>query len=100
MAGHPRIRPLLLGTLCALQTADFVLTWLLVSGQVHRDVYEANPLANAVLARGGWVGLGAFKLSCAALALGTALLVWRLRPATGARLTGVLSLAMLLVVGY
>src|SRR5262249_36530688 len=81
MAALPGMRSLLLGTLGALQAADFVLTWLLVSGQVHQDVYEANPLANAVLARAGWLGLAAFKLGCAGLALGTALLVWRLRAA-------------------
>jgi hypothetical protein len=100
MAASSRTRFWLLGTLLLLQVADFALTWALVSGRVHQDVYEANPLANAILARGGWVGLGAFKFACAALALGTVLLVWQRRPGTGARLTAGLSLAMLTVVGY
>jgi hypothetical protein len=82
-----------------LQGSDLSLTYLLLE-RPQPDVYEANPLAAAVLARHGWAGLGALKLLCCLAAVAAALLVCRRRAATGAALLAGLCLAMAGVVGY
>src|SRR5262245_42074091 len=98
---HPR-RPLfvLVGCLILLQAADFCLTWRLLASGVRGDVYEANPLANHVLSRFGWLGLAGFKSACSMVALSAVLLVCRHRAAAGARLLVLLCMVMAGVVGY
>src|SRR5262245_51999307 len=93
----PRHR-ILIASFLALHVLDFFLTWLLLSQSAQ--VYEANPLANRILASHGWLGLGMFKLACSAAALLAGLAVWRLRPASGQRLFQAMSLVLLGVVGY
>jgi hypothetical protein len=82
-----------------LSVLDLLLTWRLVEAP-HSRVYEANPLAAAVLLRFGWLGLGVFKTVCVASGLGAIVLVNRWRPALGLRLLGLLCPALLGVVGY
>lgn len=83
-----------------LQGMDFILTGLLLSGQVRMDVYEANPLAQRILTAGGWLALATFKALCTLVALAAAVLVLRWRPETGRRLLAGLCLVLLGVVGY
>src|SRR5262249_53420370 len=98
----PRLRRCCLALACCLvllQGADLSLTYLLLA-RPQPDVYEANPLAAAVLTRHGWAGVGAFKLLCCLVTVAAALLVCRRRAAAGARLLVGLCLVMALVVGY
>src|SRR5262245_2234718 len=88
------------GCLVLLQGVDFLLTWTLLEGGVRSDVYEANPLANAILVRQGWQGLAGFKAVCTGIALGAGLLASIRRPAVGLRLLAVECVVMLGVVGY
>jgi hypothetical protein len=90
----------LAGCLASLEAADLLLTYLLLVGGGRPGVYEAYPLAAAVLLRHGWAGLAAFKALCSAVALAAALLVCRRDAAAGARLLAGLSAVMLTVVGY
>ena len=80
-----------------LQAADVLLTCGLLG---RADVYEANPLALAVFARQGRLGLALLKLACTAIALVAALLVWRWRPVAGIRLLTAGCAVMTLVAGY
>jgi hypothetical protein len=90
----------LAGCLALLQAGDLALTYLLLGGGHRPDVYEANPLAAALLARHGWAGLGTLKLVCSLAAATAALLVCRRHAAAGARLLVGLCLVMAGVVGY
>jgi hypothetical protein len=91
-----RLRTLswLVGGFLLLQAADFVFTWLLLSGVRRGDVYESNPVAQAILDRGGWAGLAAFKLAITGVALAAGLAVAQRRPSAGLRLLVVLCLMM------
>jgi hypothetical protein len=100
MLSLARYGPLLAGCLILLQGADFLLTWVLLGVSARPDVYEANPLANAVLARHGWVGVAAFKALCGAVALGAVVLAGRRSPALAARLLTAQCMIMAGVVGY
>jgi hypothetical protein len=88
------------GCFVLLQGVDFLLTWALMESGVRTDVYEANPLANMILARKGWLGLAGFKLACTGVALAAGLAASIRRPAVGLRLMAVEVLAMAGVVGY
>jgi hypothetical protein len=88
------------GCFVLLQGVDFFLTWALLETGVRPDVYEANPVANTILARQGWGGLAGFKAMCTAVALGAGLLASIRRPAVGLRLLAVEVLVMAGVVGY
>jgi hypothetical protein len=88
------------GCFVLLQGVDFSLTWALLESGVRTDVYEANPLANAILARKGWLGLAGFKLVCTGVALGAGVAASIRRPAVGLRLMALEVLAMAGVVGY
>ncbi len=96
-AGRPLLLPLL--GLLLLQGCDLLLTWRLLSGG-WPDVYEANPLAAALLARFGWAGLALLKSGCSALIVLAVLAVARRRPVVARRLLGGLCLLLLGVVGY
>ncbi len=100
MRHHRRSLLVLLACFISLQAADFCLTWALLAGGVRGDVYEANPLANRILGRFGWVGLAGFKSACSLVALSAILIVWRARAVAGARLLALLCLVMGGVVGY
>lgn len=88
------------GCFVLLQCVDFFLTWALLETGVRPDVYEANPVANTILACQGWRGLAGFKAMCTAVALGAGLLASIRRPAVGLRLLAVEVLIMAGVVGY
>lgn len=88
------------GCLISLQCVDFWLTRALLEGGVRADVYEANPLAKAVLARQGWSGVAVFKGLCTAVALGAGLIASVRRPAVGLRLLAAECLVMSGVVGW
>lgn len=94
-----RVPLFLLGILLALQGADLVLTWNLLTG-ARPDVYEANPIALAMLQRFGWVGVALFKGFTSGLAVAAVLVLVRYRPAAGRRVLGGLCLVLLGVVGY
>jgi len=81
--------------LLLLQAADFVFTYLLLSGGVRADVYESNPLANSILNRGGWLGLAAFKLGITSIILSAVVAVARRRRLAAIRLAVVLCVLML-----
>ena len=49
-----------LAVFLALSLTDFVQTFALITGS-DGAVYEANPIADAWLAKHGWTGLAAFK---------------------------------------
>jgi hypothetical protein len=87
----------LVGCLVVLQGADFILTWKLLSSP---DVYEANPLALAILRRHGWVGLSLFKLGCTAVIITSALLLNRRRPTVSAWLLAGCCSLLTAVAGY
>jgi hypothetical protein len=95
MSFRLRVIVCLVGGFLLLQAADFLFTWLLLSGAARADVYESNPLARSILDRAGWLGLAAFKLSITAVALTAGLAVLRRRPAAGLRLLTALCLLML-----
>jgi hypothetical protein len=98
----PRLTRCCLALACCLvllQGADLSLTYLLLA-RPQPDVYEANPLAAAVLARHGWAGVGTFKVLCCLAAVAAALPVCRRRAAAGAALLAGLCLLMAGVVGY
>src|SRR5262249_4585450 len=82
------------GLVC-LQTADLICTYLLLEGGRRGDVYEANPLARSILHAGGWPGVARFKFSPTGVAVLASLLVARRRPATAARLLGLLCAVLL-----
>ncbi|MFO0843196.1 MAG: DUF5658 family protein [Gemmataceae bacterium] len=94
------LRMLFSGCLILLQGVDFLFTWALLDGGMHLDVYEANPVANAILARQGWLGLAGYKGLCTAVALVAGLVVSARRPAVGLRLLAVECLVMSGVVGW
>lgn len=97
----PSVRfQVLAACLILLQGVDFLLTWLLIDGGCRSDVYEANPLANAILIRQGWFGLASFKSVCAVIALGAALLTSRRSLVLGERLLAIQCLILGGVVGY
>lgn len=89
----------LIGSLCVLQAADLLLTWLLLGGY-RADVTEANPLANWILTRAGWTGLVALKFGCSLVVVAAAQALSRCRPALAGRLLGGLCLGMAVVAGY
>jgi hypothetical protein len=90
---------LLIGCLLVLQACDLLFTWRLLSG-ARPDVYEANPLAAALLQHFGWTSLAVLKCGTSTLIVGAILLLARHRPATAHRLLGGLCLVMASVVGY
>ena len=92
------LRACLIVALLTLQSADVVLTWLLLT--TRPDVGEANPLALAVLERHGWSGAVALKLASTAVAVGSVLLVSCKRPVLGRGLLVALCAVMGTVVGY
>src|SRR4051794_12057549 len=94
----PWTRSLLVVALVLLQVIDFAFTWRLLTGG-PRDVYEANPVARAILESAGWAGMALFKASVTAVALACVLLVARLRPRLGTGLLAGLCLMVTLVVG-
>jgi hypothetical protein len=91
---------ILAGCFVLLQAGDFLLTWLLLDSGRRPEVYEANPLALAVLSRLGWAGLGGFKCLCSLVTLIAVLALCRRHARAGARLLAGLCTAMLAVVGY
>jgi hypothetical protein len=92
-------RWLLTGSLAYLLLGglDWFLTLRLVEGGL---AYEANPLAAAVLADWGWIGLAAFKCTFVGLFLGVGMVVWQRRPRTGRVLLGFGCAVSCVVVGY
>ncbi len=60
-----------------LNWVDWFLTWRMIDTE-ETSIYEANPLARAILERAGWGGLLVFKGTMVAVASGLVLLVaWR-----------------------
>src|SRR5947209_1176746 len=96
--GRSRWR-LLTAAFVGLSLLDLVLTWRLVGG-TGGAVYEANPVAAAVLSRFGWLGLSLFKAGCVGVALGAIGLVGWLRPGLGSRLLSFACPALLGLVSY
>jgi hypothetical protein len=94
-----RISLLLIGVLLVLQGCDLLFTWRLLSG-ARPDVYEANPLAAALLEHFGWASLALLKVGTSALILLAVVVVARQRPALACRLLGGLCLFLGSVVGY
>lgn len=96
------LRPVLALTSCfvLLQGIDFFFTWLLLEGGIRQDVYEANPVALAILSRHGWAALAGFKALCSLVALGAVLLACRYYGTVGLKLLALLCLIMGGVVGY
>jgi hypothetical protein len=92
-------RRLLVVAFVGLSFLDLFLTWRLMEAP-HGAVYEANPLAAAVLVRFGWLGLGLFKLACVGVALGSIFLLSRWRPALGSRLLAFTCPGLLILVSY
>jgi len=90
---------LLIGFLLALQGCDLLCTWRLLSGD-RPDVYEANPLASALLHRYGWGSLVLLKVGTTTLIVLAVLLLARRRLAAARRLLGGVCLVMAGVVGY
>jgi hypothetical protein len=76
-----------------------LLTWRLLSG-ARPDVYEANPLAAALLEQFGWGGVALLKCGTSALIVLAILLVARRRPRVARRLAAGLCLLLASVVGY
>jgi hypothetical protein len=79
-----------------LSCADFALTWQLL----HDGAGEGNPLAAWSLARGGWLGLAAFKAAAVLTAVGLSVFLFRLRPLVGHRVLAFGCVALLAVVLY
>ncbi len=78
---------------------DLMLTWRLLA-QPASCFYEANPLAQYVLAVSGWWGLTLFKVACAGTVVGVSALLARRHPrAARALLVGAVPVVCL-VVGY
>jgi hypothetical protein len=90
---------ILICSLLLLQGCDFLLTWRLLSGACP-DIYEANPLAAALLDRFGWASLAWLKTGTSCLVVGAVLLVARRRPVLAGRLMGGMCVVMAGVVGY
>jgi hypothetical protein len=88
-------RTSLVAGLVCLQAADLICTYLLLEGGRRGDVYEVNPLARSILHTGGWPSVALFKFSLTGVAVLASLLVARRRPATAARLLGLLCAVML-----
>jgi len=98
MKPTPRVSLLLIGLL-VLQGCDLLCTWRLLTG-ARPDVYEANPVAAALLQRYGWGSLVLLKCVTTSLIVLTIHLLARRRLATARRLMGGLCLVMAGVVGY
>jgi hypothetical protein len=94
-----RVSLLLIAILLVLQACDLFFTWRLLSG-AHPDIYEANPLAAALLARFGWGSLALLKAGTTALILLAVLALWRRRPMVAERVLGGVCLVLVGVVGY
>jgi hypothetical protein len=82
-----------------LSLADLALTWWLLSSSAG-GVYEANPLANWLLARHGWLGLAGFKTAMVVLVIGLVGLIARTRPRAAGRVLGFGCAAVAVVVLY
>ena len=63
--------PTLVGCFALLNLFDLASTWLLVG--CWEIAYEANPIGGLVLRHFGWIGLCVFKITCTALPI---LLAW------------------------
>jgi hypothetical protein len=83
----------------ALSVMDLCLTWNLLELRGAR-FYEANPIAAAVLAHGGWWGLAMYKLLCAGTVLTAAALLARWRPRAARKVLVVACAVVAAVVGY
>src|SRR5262249_24186328 len=90
---------LLMALFAALTVTDLVLTWYLrhVNGE---GFYEANPVAETVLERFGWLGLGCYKLGCAGTVLAVTAALGRRRPRLARRVLAVGCPILAAVVGY
>jgi hypothetical protein len=82
-----------------LSGLDFLLTWYLLGGH-DGAAYESNPLAAWLLARGGWLGLAAFKAATVLLVGGLGLVIFRHRPRAGHRVLAFGCAALAAVVLY
>jgi hypothetical protein len=83
----------------ALSLVDLALTNRLLE-RAEGHVYESNPVANAWLSAYGWTGLVAFKLTCVALVISVAVVLWIRRPRLGGHLLTFSCTAVALVVLY
>jgi hypothetical protein len=95
-----RANTYLVAGLACLQTADLICTYLLLDGGGRADVYEANPLAQSILAASGWLGLAVFKLAITGVAMTACLALARRRPAVAVRVLAGLCVVMLGVNAY
>jgi hypothetical protein len=80
-----------------LSAADFALTRHLIEGA---SMGEANPVADWILARHGWGGLGLFKLAATLLPAAMAILIHQYRPRAGKGLLAFACAAVAVVVLY
>lgn len=68
-----------LAVFLALSLTDFVQTFALITGS-DGAVYEANPIADAWLAKHGWTGLAAFKAGIVLVVVGVVAVLARRNP--------------------